>query len=102
MTTNDPTTAVQNSNSTLSPKLTENSDGETGSNVGLIVGASVGGFVGLLLLILLAIFIVKKIRNRKQFQGEYKPEVVEKEHGIGYKAENLVNVIQPPPPERLI
>jgi len=93
---------------TISPKLVETTNteivpsNEPGSNVGLIVGASVGGFVGLILLGLLIVFIVKKIRNRKSFQGEYKPEIVEKEHGIGYKADTLVNVIQPPPPERLI
>lgn len=104
-------TALQNSTNnqtfTISPKLGNTTTeivttNEPGTNVGLIVGASVGGFVGIILLGLLIVFIVKKIRNRKSFQGEYKPEIVEKEHGIGYKADTLVNVIQPPPPERLI
>lgn len=92
-------------NSTLVPKLAGDqnaTESDSGANIGVIVGASVGGFVLLLLLILLIVYLVRRVKSKKRFQGEYKPDVMEKEHGVGYKADTLVNVIQPPPPERLI
>jgi len=65
----------------------------------LIIGLSVAGGVLILMIVLISVYCYK-ISKERQFVGKYSPENTEKKAGVDKN--QLVNVLKPPPPERLI
>jgi len=69
-------------------------------NLAVIIGASVGGAIVLILLIILITYCVLKVKKKRAFEGKYSPSA--NEHKGGVQMNDIMTVMQPPPPERLI
>ena len=69
-------------------------------NLAAIIGGSVGGAVALILLIILITYCVMKVKKKRAFEGKYSPSANEQKGGV--QMNDIMNVMQPPPPERLI
>ena len=72
----------------------------TPDNLAIIIGCSVGGAVLLILLIILITYCVLKVKRKRAFEGKYSPSANEQKGGVPMN--DIMAVIQPPPPERLI
>jgi len=101
-----PTSALPNyfetSNKSVVPRFGDQTSKPFETNMvsqALIVGLSVAGGVLILMIILISVYCYK-ISKERQFVGKYSPENTEKKAGVDKN--QLVNVLKPPPPERLI
>ena len=69
-------------------------------NLALIIGCSVGGAVALIIIIALVAYCVLKIKKKRAFEGKYSPSANEQKGGV--QMNDILTIMQPPPPERLI
>uniref|UniRef100_H2XZR2 Uncharacterized protein n=1 Tax=Ciona intestinalis TaxID=7719 RepID=H2XZR2_CIOIN len=69
------------------------------TNILVIVLPIVGGVV-LIAAIIITICCVQKVKRKRAFEGKYSPSANEEKGGV--RMNDMVNVMQPPPPERLI
>lgn len=101
------TSAVSDSIETSSPssdlffnQTSLNPEDVTEDNTSAIIGGIVGGIVVLVFFVAVFLYCVYKIKQERAFVGKYAPDDVERTAGTS--KDHLVNVMKPPPIERLI
>jgi len=80
--------------------LSETNPADVDDNTGKIIGGIIGGVVVVVFFVAMILYCAYKFKQERAFVGKYAPDEIEKKEKTS--KDHLVNVMKPPPVERLI